>query len=68
MPYMRLPLPSLKENSLKLLERAPKPMALSLLSNSYSYEMKVALISSSGRRELRNSRVLISDQRYLRIK
>jgi len=34
MPAMRLPLMSLKENSLKLVERDPMPAVVSLYSNS----------------------------------
>ena len=67
-PAMRLPLLSRNEYSLKLFERAPNPAADSLASNSCSCYIKVALISRSGLRELRNSSVLISDQRYFRIK
>ena len=68
MPEMRLPRLSLKENSLKLVERAPIPAVDNLDSNSWSCEIKVALISRSGLRELRNSNVLINDQRYFRIR
>ena len=67
-PAIRLPFGSRKEYSWKLVERAPSPSPFSRVSYSCSYEMKVALISSSGRREFRNSRVFISDQRYLRIR
>ena len=67
-PATRFPLLSLNEYSLKLVERAPKPTAFSLFSYSWSYEMKLALISRSGLREFKNSSVLISDHRYLRIK
>ena len=68
MPAIRLPVESLNENSLKVFERAPKPTDDNLVSYSCSYYMKLALISRSGRRELRNSSVLKSDHRYLRIK
>jgi hypothetical protein len=68
MPAMRLPLMSLKENSLKLVERDPMPADVSRDSNSWSCDIKVALISRSGLRELRNSNVLINDQRYFRIR
>ena len=57
-PATRLPEASLKEYSPKLEERGPRPIAFSRISYSCSYEMKVALISRSGRREFKNSRVL----------
>ncbi len=46
----------------------PTPALTNRLSKAESWWMKVALISKSGRLELRNSSVLSSDQRYLRIK
>jgi len=45
----------------------PKLRAASLYSYSPSWRMKVTLISRSGRREFKNSSVLIIDQLYLRI-
>ena len=67
-PFTRLPLESRNENSVKFVDKAPSPSPFRRVSYSCNCEIKVALISSSGRREFKNSRVLMSDQRYFLIR
>ena len=67
-PRVLLPLFPLNEYSLKVKDRGPLPIEVSLYSYSFSCSMNFALISSSGLLEFRNSSVLIIDHLYLRIK
>ena len=56
------------ERSYQPTDMAPKSLADNLYSYSPNCRMKVTLISRSGRREFKNSNVLIMDQLYFRMR